>query len=66
MSVTAPPHAGNQVAVFPPQRLFLGQSPFPGTGFPREAAIAAIVAGAIAVPIIYQSVKLAHHIPASP
>jgi len=62
----APPHAGNEATVSVGQRLLLGQSPFPGTGFSREAAITAIVAGAIAVPIIYQSVKRDDHIPASP
>lgn len=65
-STGAPPHAGNELTVSVGQRVLLGQSPFPGTGFSREAAITAIVAGAIAVPILYGSVKRDDYIPASP
>ena len=65
-SSAAPPHAANELTVSVGQRVALGQSPFPGTGFSREASITAVVAGAIAVPIIYQSVKRDDHIPASP
>jgi len=62
----APPHALNGVTVPLGERLLRGQSPFPVMGFPRAAAVAAIAAGAIAVPIIYHNVKSDDYIPASP
>jgi len=62
----APPYALGRLDIVLGRRLVRGQSPIPGGGFPRAAAITAIAAGAIAPPIIHRSVKRDDHIPASP
>jgi hypothetical protein len=64
---TAPPHALDQAELLVGRPLARGQSPYwSGARIPRGAAITALVAGAIAPPIIYQSVKRDDDIPASP
>jgi len=62
----APPRALSTANVAVTGAVVRGQSPFPITTFPRAATIAAIAAGAIAVPAIYHNTKMEPHIPASP
>jgi hypothetical protein len=62
----APPHASHRVSVLVGRRLTRGQSPLPMGRLPQAATIAAIAAGAIVPPIIYQAVKKDGYIPASP
>jgi hypothetical protein len=64
---TAPPQARDRADVLMGRPLARGQSPdWSPPGFPRGAVITALAAGAIAPPIIYQSVKRDRDIPASP
>lgn len=64
---TAPPHALDRADVLVGRPLARGQSPYwAPPRFPRGAALTALAAGAIAPPIIYESIKRNDDIPASP
>jgi hypothetical protein len=62
----APPHADRAAIIPIGDGMVRGQSPFGLWRYPRAVAVGVIAAGAIATPIIYNSAKHDHFIPATP
>ena len=64
---TAPPDARPlAVVIVDAQTIVRGQSPSGGGNVLRRAAVATVVAGAIAVPIVYSTMSSGNRVPVSP